>query len=299
MAYAKRYVGGFIDKPTLTTPIDSTFLNAVEAALLKLYALDPSDAQIMAWVNANSRFEPTLIKNANIDPAAGIAKSKLAALSITDADVAGAAAIAQSKLALSITNAQVDAAAAIDVRKLSGVSKVTYSTLAGGPPASPQTTDIWVAATGSANGGAWMFMYDSTIGDAYKWVFIGGAAVADFIAALDGTTSATFVALTNAGPSITVARAGVYIIEHGCDAIEDGSSYAGMSYDIGGSAASDNEAVWQGAASSPNQESTGATARTKTLTAGTALVAKYRTTAAGAQVRFRNRWMKVTPVRIA
>lgn len=118
MAYARRHVGGFVDKPTLATPIDSTFLNAVEAALLKLYALDPSDAQIMAWVNANSRFEPTLIKNAHIDPGAAIAKSKLAALSIVDADVAGAAAIAQSKLALSITNAQIDAAAAIAGSKM-------------------------------------------------------------------------------------------------------------------------------------------------------------------------------------
>lgn len=120
MAYARRYVGGFVDKPTLTTPIDSTFLNAVEVALLKLYTLDPTDGQIMAWVAANSRFEPTLLKNANIDPAAAIAKSKLAALGIVDADVAGAAAIAQSKLALAITNAQIDAAAAIDPSKILG-----------------------------------------------------------------------------------------------------------------------------------------------------------------------------------
>lgn len=120
MAYAKRYVGGFIDKPTQTTPVDSTFLNAVEAALLKLYALDPNDAQVMAWVAANARFEPKLLTNANIDPAAAIAKSKLAALAIVDADIAGGAGIAQSKLALAITNAQIDAAAAIALSKLAG-----------------------------------------------------------------------------------------------------------------------------------------------------------------------------------
>lgn len=99
MAYAKRYAGGFLDNAGGGTPIDSTFLNAVEAALLKLFAVDASaDGQALLWSLANSRYQPALIGNANIDPAAAIAKSKLAALNIADADIAAAAGIAASKL---------------------------------------------------------------------------------------------------------------------------------------------------------------------------------------------------------
>jgi hypothetical protein len=100
MAYTQRYGGGFLDSPSTSTPVDSTFLNAVEAALLKLFAVDTSaDGQALLWKLANGRYEPALISNANIDPAAAIAKSKLAALGIVDADIAGGAAIAASKLA--------------------------------------------------------------------------------------------------------------------------------------------------------------------------------------------------------
>lgn len=101
MAYTRRYIGGFVDKPTQTTPVDATFLNAVEAALLKLFDTDPAvDGQALQWVAASSKFGPALLLNKNIDPAAAIDKSKLnLAGQIVDADVAGAAAIAGSKLA--------------------------------------------------------------------------------------------------------------------------------------------------------------------------------------------------------
>jgi hypothetical protein len=120
MAYAKRYAGGFVDKPTLTTPIDSAFLNAVEAALLALFDANPASAgMVPVWTPAGTHYVPQLLTNASIDPAAAIAKSKLAALNITDADVAGGAAIAKSKLAaLNITDADVAGGAAISRSKL-------------------------------------------------------------------------------------------------------------------------------------------------------------------------------------
>lgn len=99
MAYAKRYGAGFVDKPTLTTPIDSTFLNAVEAALLALFDANPASAgMVPVWTPAGTHYVPQLLTNASIDPAAAIAKSKLANLAIADADVAGGAAISRSKL---------------------------------------------------------------------------------------------------------------------------------------------------------------------------------------------------------
>lgn len=102
MAYAKRYAAGFNDSGIAGgTPADSQFLNAVEAALLKLFDTDPTiDGQVAQWIAASSKFGPALILNKNIDAAAAIAKSKLdLAGQITDADIAGAAAIAGSKIA--------------------------------------------------------------------------------------------------------------------------------------------------------------------------------------------------------
>jgi hypothetical protein len=99
MAYAKRYAGGFVDLPTQTTAIDSTFLNAVEASLLRLDSVAPTaDSQVLVWSSAQGKYVPGLLTNAAIDPAASIARSKLGALNIADADVATGAAIALSKL---------------------------------------------------------------------------------------------------------------------------------------------------------------------------------------------------------
>jgi len=102
-AYAKRYAGGFVDGSGGGSAIDSAFLNAVETALLQLIGAAPTaDGQVAQWDNANTRFGPALILNKNVDPAAGIAKSKLdftGANGIVNADIAGAAAIDGSKLA--------------------------------------------------------------------------------------------------------------------------------------------------------------------------------------------------------
>jgi len=121
MTYAQRWGGGFADDNP-GTPIDSTFLNAVEDALLKLFGIAPTVNGVPAWDGARFRAD-ALVKNANIDAAAAISKSKLAALSIVDADVAAGAAIAKSKLALTgqIVDADVAGSAAIAASKIVGV----------------------------------------------------------------------------------------------------------------------------------------------------------------------------------
>lgn len=139
MAYAKRYAGGFVDKPTLTTGVDAPFLNAVEVALLKLQSVDPSaDGQVLQWDNVNSRYGPALLLNKNVDPAAAIDKSKLnLAGQIGNADIAGGAAIVRSKLnfGAGLVDADISASAAIAATKLA----VPYTSY----------TPTW-AATGTA-----------------------------------------------------------------------------------------------------------------------------------------------------
>jgi hypothetical protein len=99
LAYVQRWGGGFADNNG-AKPVDAQFLNAVETALLGLLGAAPTDGQVQVYDNALSRFKTILLTNAHIDPAAAIAKSKLASLQITDADVASGAAISKSKLNL-------------------------------------------------------------------------------------------------------------------------------------------------------------------------------------------------------
>lgn len=100
-AYAKRYgAGGFVDLPTQTTSIDSQFLNSVEAALVRLLGADPTDDSVMVWDAALGRFKTIKLTASEISPSAAIAKTQLAPLQITDADVAAGANISKSKLNL-------------------------------------------------------------------------------------------------------------------------------------------------------------------------------------------------------
>lgn len=127
-AYAKRYGGGFLDLPTTSTPIDSAFLNAVEAALLQLIGAAPTaDGQVAQWDNANTRFGPALILNKNVDPAAAIAYSKLnlaAAIKNTDLDPS----VLKNDVAVSINAANTDLGTPTGVLNYLSVTTATNGT---------------------------------------------------------------------------------------------------------------------------------------------------------------------------
>lgn len=134
-AYTKRYAGGFIDGAGGGTPVDSQMLNLVEQVLLELIGTAPSvDKGVMSWSNASTQFGAALLLNANVDPNAAIASSKIdftGGNAIVNAQIAAAAAIAYSKLNLagSIQNSDIAAAAAIAISKLAdpGSGKVIGS----------------------------------------------------------------------------------------------------------------------------------------------------------------------------
>jgi hypothetical protein len=126
--YAKRYGGGFVDLPTQTTPIDSQFLNAVETALVRVLGEDPAVDEVPIWDAGLSRFKFQKLSNAQIDAAAAIDKSKLAALNIVDADIAGAAAISGTKLASGIPASKLTATGAFSAYKSADQTGIVTST---------------------------------------------------------------------------------------------------------------------------------------------------------------------------
>ncbi|GAG63749.1 unnamed protein product [marine sediment metagenome] len=104
------------------TPADKeTFFNTTEKKF-KRYETD--NWVVMDRVEALTQIADGLITNAKIDDAAGIVKSKLAALEIEDSDIKAAAAIAMSKLTLAITDTEVAAAAGIAKDKLAPLAIV-------------------------------------------------------------------------------------------------------------------------------------------------------------------------------
>jgi len=152
----------------------------------------------------------------------------------------------------------------------------------------------------------WTFKYNAGSASAYKWEYVGGpplfAEVQPTVAGIETTASLTYVALASAGPSLTVPYAGDYDVEIGASMWNNTNAAAArMSYDIGGTGASDNDSITVGEGTAAGADSVSGNvsrSRRKTaLAASTALVSKYEAVVGGT-ASFRQRLMKVTPVRV-
>lgn len=137
---------------------------------------------------------------------------------------------------------------------------------------------------------AWRFVYFSGRAS-NKWVCIGGSAVSWVPAQESRGTAATYAALGTPGPQITVPVAGIYTIELSVVLVANGGWSQWMSYSIGATAAVDTDSITEG----PQGDLARSRLDDKTLAAGTALVAQYRSDGSHTAT-FRNRLMRVTPI---
>jgi hypothetical protein len=165
------------------------------------------------------------------------------------------------------------------------------------PPGSPVDGQWWIYPVDPTNGIIWKFRYDAGSASAFKWVFIGGTPLYSEIATSETTTSTTYANLSTIGPSITLPRAGDWIVELGLWMNVGAGQTAWASYDIGGTGAVDADAVIFG----PGGGSTtinGMRRRIKTgLAVSTTLQAKYRVD--GGTGAFKHRWIGAYPIRIS
>jgi len=87
------------------------------------------------------------------------------------------------------------------------------------PPASPADGDIWYLPADATNGSIWQFRYNAGSASTYKWEFVGGSRMArEGVGGMnwnvgEGTNSGSFTTLATAGPALTIARAGEYVLE--------------------------------------------------------------------------------------
>lgn len=142
-------------------------------------------------------------------------------------------------------------------------------------------------------------IYRADLDATYPW-HVTGAAILNEVAANESTASLTYVNLGSAGPSVAIPRAGVYNVVlgfwgNGVGAVTD---RVYMSYDIGGTGASDADAVIQATSSGGTlAESSSMRQRGKTFSSTLTLTAKYRTNGGSTQF-FGNRHLSVTPLRL-
>lgn len=152
-------------------------------------------------------------------------------------------------------------------------------------------------------GGSNMYdaVYRADLDATYPW-HVEGEILLSEVVAPESTAGTSYGVLGTAGPSITLARAGVYVVEVGFH------GYAGatltdrlyMSYDIGGTGASDNDSAKVGISGGGTVGGGSVTRkRVKTITSvSTALVSKYRTEAGNANCLFADRSLAVRPLRL-
>lgn len=89
----------------------------------------------------------------------------------------------------------------------------TFPTYVTSLPSSPVDGQEVYYAADATNGVIWHLRYRAASSSSYKWEFIGGPPLTDYIATDQSTTSGTFTDLATAGPTITLALAGDYVIQ--------------------------------------------------------------------------------------
>lgn len=167
-------------------------------------------------------------------------------------------------------------------------------------PSSPSEGDQVIYDTDTA-GVRWHLVYDTSDGTTYPWLCIGGSPLFAEVATQETTTSATFTNLATTGPTVTPPLGGDYVVELGCRShVDTNAGFAGMSYSIGVTAASDNDAAFGNEPAGSNTSPRNMMRRRVKagLSAAGALTAKYRVNNAANTATFESRWISITPVRV-
>lgn len=151
---------------------------------------------------------------------------------------------------------------------------------------------------------SWRLRYVAGITDAYKWLAVGAVPAEVEIATSESTASTTYVDLTTVGPQFTIPRAGIYLLEFNVGWSHNASATGAaltrwVALKLGAAATSDNDGAATGddSSSAAGKVQTGVMRRT--LAAADVVKMQYRKDSATGSAEFRNRALKVTPLRVS
>lgn len=180
----------------------------------------------------------------------------------------------------------------------------TYPTIGTALPGSPVDGQEFILTDSlTAPTYAWTFKYVAGISDANKWVFIGGSPAVSETSTDSTVGSATYVDPTSTVVSITVPRAGVYIIDYGYTVTGLNTADTFQWYGspkIGAAATLDADAAGWFLGTSSGNAGGGSPSRwqRKTLAASDLIKMQYRGNGATSKT-LDSQFLKITPVRIA
>lgn len=147
----------------------------------------------------------------------------------------------------------------------------------------------------ATNDVVWRLKYRAASGSANKWMFLGGPPLISEVLTQEAIASGTtYTTLTTAGPTVTVPLAGDYDVTVSGYLISAASQRIHMSYQVGATAASDNDAVVNAQA---GESSCFRDRRQTGVAASTAFAARYKQSAVASH-GFANRKLSVLPVRV-
>jgi hypothetical protein len=212
-------------------------------------------------------------------------------------------AIVLARLSVPALDTTIGTAQITDYRPRAGLAGADLGVpLVTSLPTQPYDGQVVDYLADSTNGVVWRFRYRAAEAGSYKWYFVGGPPMFNEVTANESMASTSYGNLGTTGPSLTVPLAGDYDVEI-ASRTHSGSASTSVyhSYAIGGTGASDNDAIDPYTSTSDGTSYASrieSRRRRKTaLAASTALVSKYRT-AAGTTTFWTNRSMKITPVRV-
>jgi len=178
----------------------------------------------------------------------------------------------------------------------SGIALAGVIGTSSSPPGSPTDGMIWRLPADSSNGIYWWFQYDSSQAT-NKWVSMGGQPMISEVATSETTTSTSYVDLTTVGPSITVPRAGDYLVTFGSAMFTNTSATNAIAaVKRGAAATSDNDAIAHTSAAASHQADVSRSLRVNGLSASDVLKVQYKGDTA--TKTFLRRWLHVEPIRV-
>lgn len=165
----------------------------------------------------------------------------------------------------------------------------TYVTALPGSPVDGQ--EVFYAAD-AANSIIWHLRYRTSL---TRWEFVGGSPLRSSVATSESLTSSTYGDLTTVGPSLTVPLTGTYRIALGSriGVNNTANTFGAMSIQIGGTAAVDADRV---AGNTFFGSHFFRWLPSKSLTASTALTAKYKSSDNATNVTWEQREIQLVPV---
>ena len=181
----------------------------------------------------------------------------------------------------------------------SGAAKTTGSpTFVTSLPTGSDGQEVYYQAD-SSNGIIWHLRFRSVAsgGDAtYGWEYVGGGAMFSEVTTTQSTASTSYIALTTAGPTVTLPLAGDYIVTIGVRASNSGTGGPTASYDIGATGAVDADRITNDTPVTGGYNQMQMRSRRKNGLGAVSLTMKYKSS--GFTSTFSDRFITVTPIRV-